>query len=75
MRHEDDSFGTVINRILDSRESSSDTLIVCDLLVAIKRNVEINLWEGALVTVLPVKIYQTYTDQDSFSLEVNIRDG
>lgn len=41
--HEDDSLGTLLDGILDSGQSTNDTLVVGDLLVGIERDVEVDL--------------------------------
>lgn len=41
--HEDNGLSTILNGVLDGRQSTDDTLIVGDLLVGIERNVEVDL--------------------------------
>ena len=41
--HEDDGFGSMIDSILDGRQSSNDSLVVRDFLVGIQRNVKVDL--------------------------------
>jgi hypothetical protein len=41
--HEDDGLGTIVNSIFDRWDGSGDTLVVGDVLVGIKRDVEIDL--------------------------------
>lgn len=41
--HEDDSLGIVLDGVLDGGESTDDTLVVGDLLVGVKRDVEVDL--------------------------------
>jgi len=43
MRHQDDSLCAILGSIFDGRESASDTLVVCDFLIGIKRDIEIDL--------------------------------
>lgn len=43
VRHEDDGLGTIINGILDGWNSTGNTLVVGDVLVGIKRDVEVDL--------------------------------
>jgi hypothetical protein len=41
--HEDDRLGAVVNGIFDSWQSSGDTLVVCDFLVRVEGDVEVDL--------------------------------
>jgi len=41
--HEDDSLGSILNGILDGRQSTDDTLVVGDVLVGIEGDVEVDL--------------------------------
>lgn len=43
MAHEDDGFGTVITCMLDCGERADDALDVCDLLVGVEGDVEVDL--------------------------------
>ena len=43
VRHEDDRLGAILNGVLDGGESSNDTLVVGDVLVGVKRDVEVDL--------------------------------
>ena len=43
MRHEDDSFRTIINGVSDRGESADDALVVRDFLVGVEGDVEVNL--------------------------------
>ena len=43
MGHEDDGFGAIVNGILDGGEGSDDALVVGDLLVGVKWDVEVDL--------------------------------
>ena len=48
MGHQNHGLGSVVNGIFDCWDSSGDTLCVCDILIRIERNVEIDL-EALLV--------------------------
>jgi hypothetical protein len=48
MGHKDDGFGTVVDSIFDGREGSGDSLVVCDILVRVKWNVEVDLEHSQL---------------------------
>lgn len=41
--HEDDRFGPIVNGIFDRWQSSDDTLVVCDFLVRVEGDVEVDL--------------------------------
>lgn len=41
--HENDCLGSILNGVLDCWESANNTLIVCDLLVGVEGDVEVNL--------------------------------
>lgn len=43
MRGEDDSFGAIIEGVLDSGDGSDNALVVCDLLGLVKGHVEVDL--------------------------------
>lgn len=43
MRHEDDSFRTIINGVSDRGESADDALVVGDFLVGVEGDIEVNL--------------------------------
>lgn len=43
MGHEDDGFGTMVAGILDGGKGADDALIVCDVLVGVERNIEVDL--------------------------------
>lgn len=43
MRHEDDSFRTIINGVFNRGESADDALVVGDFLVGVEGDVEVNL--------------------------------
>jgi hypothetical protein len=43
VRHEDDGLGSVLNGMLDCRERADNALVVCDVLVGVKGNVEVDL--------------------------------
>jgi hypothetical protein len=43
MRHQDNSFGAVVNGIFDGWYCSRNTLVVGDVLIGVERYVEINL--------------------------------
>jgi hypothetical protein len=49
MRHQDDGFGAMFTGIFDRWESPYNALVVGDFLGRVKRNIEINLWNRALV--------------------------
>jgi hypothetical protein len=57
--HEDDSFGAVVAGMLDGRERADDALVVCDLLVTVERDVEVDL-EHALLE--PVQTTGAYSE-------------
>jgi hypothetical protein len=44
MRGKNNGFSTVFNSILDGGDSTGYSLGVCDFLVGIERDVEVNLW-------------------------------
>jgi hypothetical protein len=74
MGHEDDGFGTMVDSIFDGREGSGYSLVVCDILVRVKWNVEVDLEHGQLRTE-GVSKQGTYSDQDSLVLEIAVGDG
>lgn len=43
MGHEDDGFGAMIGGVLDGGEGADDTLVVCDVLVGVQGDVEVDL--------------------------------
>ena len=43
MRHEDDGFGPMVAGVFDSGESANNALIVCDVLVGVERDIEVDL--------------------------------
>jgi hypothetical protein len=43
VRHEDDGLGSVVDGILDGGESADDALVVCDVLVGVEGDVEVDL--------------------------------
>lgn len=43
MRHEDDGLGAVLDGILDGGQRADDALVVGDVLVAVERDVEVDL--------------------------------
>lgn len=43
MGHEDDGFGAMVARIFDGGKGADDALIVCDVLVGVERNIEVDL--------------------------------
>lgn len=43
VRHQDDSLGAILNSVLDGGQSTNDALVVGDLLVGIKGDVEVDL--------------------------------
>ena len=43
VRGKNDGFGTVVNGILDGGDSTGYSLGVCDLLVCVERDIEVNL--------------------------------
>jgi len=43
MRHENDSFGSLFDGILDGGERADDALVVCDVLVGIEGDIEVDL--------------------------------
>jgi hypothetical protein len=52
MAHENDGFGAILAGIFYGRECADDALVVCDLLVAVEGNVEVDLVSALLVFVL-----------------------
>jgi hypothetical protein len=49
--HENNGFGAVVAGMLDGRERADDALVVCDLLVRIKGDVEVDLESALLETI------------------------
>jgi hypothetical protein len=47
--HQDDSLGAVLGRILDRGQSTDNALVVCDVLVGVEGNVEVDLEARRLV--------------------------
>ena len=43
VRHEDDGFGTMVAGIFNGRKGAHNALVVCDVLVGVERDVEIDL--------------------------------
>jgi hypothetical protein len=41
--HQDDSFGAIVACVFDGRQSADNALVVCDLLVTVQRDVEVDL--------------------------------
>lgn len=35
----------MVDSVFDGRNRSNDTLVICDFLLRVKRNIEVNLWE------------------------------
>jgi hypothetical protein len=52
MTHENDGFGTIFAGVFDGRECADDALVVCDLLVTVERDVEVDLVCALLEFVL-----------------------
>jgi hypothetical protein len=49
--HENDGFGAIVAGMLDGRERADDALVVCDLLVRVEWDVEVNLERSFLEAV------------------------
>jgi hypothetical protein len=77
VRHEDDSLGSVLGRILDCGESTGNALVVCDVLVGVEGHVEVDLGarQLGLASMCSWSVVKTYTDQDTLALEVDVADG
>ena len=43
MGHEDNGFGAMVAGVFDSGKGADDALIVCDVLVGVERDVEVDL--------------------------------
>jgi hypothetical protein len=52
MTHENDGFGTIVAGVFDGRECADDALVVCDLLVTVEGDVEVDLVCALLEFVL-----------------------
>ena len=42
--HEDDGLGAIVNGVLDGRKGTNNALVVCDFLVLVKGDVEVDLY-------------------------------
>jgi hypothetical protein len=45
--HEDNGLGAILDSVLDGRDGTGDTLVVGDVLVAIERDVEVDLYTAS----------------------------
>lgn len=45
MRHEDDGFGAMVAGVFDGGKCADNALVVCDFLVGVERDVEVDLEE------------------------------
>jgi hypothetical protein len=75
--HEDDGLGTIVNSIFDRWDGSGDTLVVGDVLVGIKRDVEIDLLLLESLLGLLVDAWDdrdAYSDQHPLALEIAVSD-
>jgi hypothetical protein len=52
MAHEDDGFGAVVAGIFDGGECPDDALVVCDLLVTVEGDVEVDLGSALLESAI-----------------------
>jgi hypothetical protein len=52
MAHENDGFGAIVAGVFDGRECADDALVVCDLLVTVEGDVEVDLVSTLLEFVL-----------------------
>lgn len=43
MGHEDDGFGAMVAGVFDGGKGADNALIVCDVLIGVERNVEVDL--------------------------------
>lgn len=75
--HENDSLCAMLGCVLDGGQSADDALVVGDVLVAVQRDVEVNLIINNVSLVAREHTEEdkaAYTDQDALALEVNIGD-
>ena len=76
MAHENHGFGTMVNGVFDGGECADDALVVCDFLVAVEGNVEVDL-DGIVrkVMVSVIRIGETtYSDKHALALDVYVGD-
>lgn len=81
MRHQDYAFGAVLDGVFDGGKGAHDALVVCDFLVAVEGNVEVDLevrrlvWGGLWKSVYsPIERCFTYADEHALVLEVDVGD-
>ena len=67
MGHEDDGFGPLLQRELDSRDRPDDALVVCDFPIFVHRNVEVDPHHDTLSCHVDVF--------DALLVEVHLRHG
>ena len=81
MGHQDNGLGAVVDGILDGGEGTDNTLVVGDVLVLVKRDVEVNLYARCISSLSKqvghrLKSFSgTYANQDTLVLQVNVGDG
>jgi len=76
MRGKDDGFSTMVDGIFDGGNSTCYSLSVCDFLVAIERDVEIDLRKKLAGRQEDgSRRMCSYSDEDTLVFEINVGDG